>query len=119
MESIALETTLPPVEQSFEISDDAIRKRAGQQIDSFLESLPEDIVVKKEGRKRKREPDESGCDWLSLYTNTELSSCKMAELKAYLKSTGEKVGGNKAELVYRVTASIEARLENGKLKDVQ
>lgn len=118
MESIALETTLPPPEHSFEISDDVVRKNAGKQIDAFLESLPEDIVVKKEAKKRKREPDESGCDWFSLYANNELDNCKIPQLKSYLKSTGEIVGGNKAALVERVKDSIEARLKSGEVKSV-
>lgn len=118
MESIALETTLPPPEQSFEISDDVVRKNAGQQILHFLESLPEDIVAEKESKKRKWEPDESGCDWISLYANREIGTCKVPQLKSYLKSTGEIVGGNKAALVERVSDSIEARLKSGELKNV-
>lgn len=101
-----------------QISDDDVLATAGKQIDVFAASLPEDIVVKKEGKKRKREPDTSGCDWVSLYKSSELDDCTVAELKSYLKSSGEKLSGKKADLINRVSESIAARMENGELQNV-
>jgi hypothetical protein len=119
LESVALETTLPEPEQTLnQISDEDVRASAGDQIDAFVASLPEDIVVKKAPKKRKREPDESGCDWISLHKANELSDCTMPMLKSYLKSVGEKLSGNKGALVERVSQSITARLASGELQDV-
>lgn len=118
LESVALETPLPTLEQSLKpFSDENVRETAGEQIDAFKATLPEDIVIPKEPKKRKREPDQSGCDWLSLYQGDEVGGCNTKQLKSYLKSVGEKVGGNKAELVERVTQSIGARIASGELKD--
>lgn len=118
MESIALETTLPSPEQSLnQITDEDIRATAGKQIDAFTESLPEDIVVVKEPKKRKREPDDSGIDWVGVYRANELGDCTMPQLKSYLKSVGEKVGGKKADLVERVSLSIGTRIASGDLQD--
>ena len=117
MESIALETTLPTPEQSLnQITDEDMRKQAGDQIDAFIASLPEDIVVEKESKKRKREPDESGCDWLDLYKTDALNECTILMLKQYLKSVGEKSAGKKAELIERVSLSIGDRIKSGELQ---
>lgn len=119
MESIALNVNLPPPDESLkQIKDEEVRTIAGKQIDAFLVSLPEDIVVKKEPKKRKREPDTSGRDWVSLYKSSEVGDCTVTELKLYLKSTGEKLAGKKADLVERVSESIVARIASGDLKNV-
>jgi len=119
MEAIALENPLPdePEQSLNQISEEDVRATAGEQIDAFVASLPEDIFVPKEPRKRKREPDESGCDWISLYKANELDDCTLPQLKCYLKSVGEKLSGKKAEVVERVSQSISARLASGKLQD--
>lgn len=119
MESIALGTALPQPESSLNpISEEEVRASAGEQIDAFAASLPEDIVVQKEAKKRKREPDESGVDWLDLYRTNEIASVTMPLLKSYLRSTGERLSGTKGELVERVSASIGKRIANGELKNV-
>lgn len=119
LESIALETTLPTPEQSLnQITDEDVRATAGEQIDAFSASLPDDVVPVKEPKKRKREPDETGCDWLFLYRSNDIASCTIPMLKSYLKSCGEKTSGKKADLVERVSLSIGARIASGELQSV-
>lgn len=72
----------------------------------------------KEPKKRKRELDESGCDWISLCRSNETASCTIPMLKSYLKSCGEKTTGKKADLVERVSLSIGDRIASGELQDV-
>eukprot|EP00985_Skeletonema_marinoi_P016319 scaffold8733_cov124-Skeletonema_marinoi.AAC.1 len=45
-------------------------------------------------------------EWIDLYKNDEISGKTAPELKAFLKSRGERVGGKKGELVDRVNRVI-------------
>ena len=115
IESIALETTLPTPEESLnQVSDEDVREAAGEQIDAFYASLPEDIA--KPDKKRKLVQDESGCDWVYHYETNTLSECNTDELKMYLRSIGEKLVGKKADLVNRVSLSVGDRIANGELQ---
>jgi len=117
MESVSL--GMPLQEDELEDNDtelhvEGILVSAGEQIKSLQLSLPEDeVVVKQRKRKAKVEvPDESGINWLNCYERDGLSDCKVDELKAYLRSVGEKVGGRKQEIIHRVKQHIEGGIAN-------
>lgn len=102
-----------------EIDDDQLREILGEQISAFISELPCDENEEKEtGTTRKRKvtaEDESGCDWVQLYTTDSLSECKVDELKHYLRSMGARVSGKKDDLVLRVSQSIGERMSKGEL----
>lgn len=121
IESVALVTNLPPKEEfDTEVNEEDILDAAGSQLEALRDSLPADIKQEnvKVAKKRKApEPveDDSGMDWAQLYTTDELSSCKVADLKKYLRSVGARLSGKKEELVLRVSQSIKARIDKGEL----
>jgi len=115
MESVSL--GMPLQEDEAEDNDtemhvEGILASAGEQIKSLQLCLPEDeVLIKQRKRKAKEEvPDETGIDWLHTYQMDELSDCRVDELKAYLRSVGEKIGGRKQEITHRVKQHIEGRI---------
>ena len=69
-----------------------ILKIAKAEIDAFNASLPVDIEKPKaETKKRVRKlvSDNSGIDWKELYNRDEMETCKIDQLKKYLRSVGE------------------------------
>ena len=58
--------------------------------------------------------DTSGVEWASAYENGEVGGRNVEELKKFLKSRGEKVGGRKADLVNRIESLIEKDREGRK-----
>lgn len=120
IESVALGTNLQDREHyDTDIDDDRLRAMLGENIAGFLNELPDDMMESREkvgSRKRKvLEADESGCDWVQLYTTNSLPECKVDELKQYLRSVGARVSGKKDELVLRVSQSIGDRVGKGEL----
>ena len=89
---------------------EGLKELAKEEIKSFDGLLPEDIKAEKPKTERKRKivADESGIDWNDLLLNDGIAECKIDELKSYLRSVGEKVGGKKIELVERVTSHLQA-----------
>jgi hypothetical protein len=74
------------------IPAEGILKIAKAEIDAFNASLPIDIEKPKaETKKRVRKiaPDDSGIDWKELYNRDEIETCKIDQLKTYLRSVGE------------------------------
>lgn len=99
-------------DQDTELDDNIVLEAARAQIESFKRLLPEDVEKTKAagGRKRKLEHDDSGLNWQELYGNDELDSCRVPELKMYLRSVGEPLSGNKGDLLLRVKVHIEQNL---------
>lgn len=84
----------------------------GGNLDSFMELLPEDPLPVKKKREREKVPDESGVDWLEVYAEESLETHKVDELKAYLRSVGEKTTGRKQELIERMTPYLEKAMKD-------
>eukprot|EP01083_Nonionella_stella_P005630 16290_1 len=90
---------------------------AGEQIQTFAASLPEDEQTSKKGTKRKAsssaaskpEPikEKISDEWIEMYKNNEIADLKNDKLKAFLKSQGERLGGKKSDLVDRIHRCIE------------
>jgi non-homologous end joining protein Ku len=114
VEHVALGECLPAEEEYDTVVDkEGVLKVAGEQITALKESLPPDVVVKKEtaGSKRKIEPDDSEVDWELMFAEGRLSKCNMTQLKSKLRSVaGTTLTGNKHELVERVTEILEEEL---------
>jgi hypothetical protein len=105
MEQIALEESTTANQQRYYdtvIDPKEIKNLVGEQLATIKSLLPDDIVAPKksstEARKRKIEPDDSGIDWYEMYTENAVASCKVPELKKKLRSVGESISGNKAEV---------------------
>jgi hypothetical protein len=115
LEAVALGTT-PSTEQGFDtiVDDEAIIHVAGEQIQAFQRALPDDLEEeakpKTTSRKRKLVPDESGLDWVELYQSNAVDTCTVDQLKKFLRSAGEKISGNKAELLLRVSKHLEKEM---------
>jgi non-homologous end joining protein Ku len=114
VEHVALGECLPAEEEYDTVVDkEGVLKVAGNQITALKESLPPDVVVKKEtaGSKRKIEPDDSGVDWELMFVEGRLSECKVDQLKKKLRSVhGAALTGNKPEVVERVREILEKEL---------
>ena len=114
VEAIALQDMFFKEEGNYdtEVSDDIILQAVEEEIKEFKKWLPEDVEkAKAAGRKRKIVDDDSGLDWECLYMNDELKSCKVDELKKYIRSKGEGISGKKIDLMFRVTNLIQKGLE--------
>lgn len=126
VEAVALETTLPSKEQhETELNELEVVNAAGDQIAAFRDSLPPDVKIERKPKERlsKRKAievvdDESGLDWVALYSSDSISGCKVDDLKSYLRSVGARTGGRKADLAIRVSQSIYDRLQRGDLLQV-
>lgn len=115
LESVSLGKPLGPVEDDAKMDVQQMIESAGEEIESFLKSLPDDEQPLTTDRKRKvppslkqkfkREPISQ--DWIDLYENDEIASQKIDELRAFLKSQGERLAGKKADLVDRVHMCIQ------------
>ena len=121
LEAVALEIPATPGEKDYdiEVDDNEIRAAVGDQIEAFLRVLPEDEVKSarsKQARKRKLEPDDSGIDWERLFLENSIDTCKVDELKKFLKSEGEPVAGRKADLVRRVEQLVAKKTKQGIVK---
>jgi hypothetical protein len=114
VEHVALGECLPAGEEYDTVVDkEGVLKVAGEQITALKESLPPDVVVKKEraGSKRKIEPDDSGIDWELMYAEGRLLECKKDQLLKKLRSVpGATLKGNKSDLVERITEILEREL---------
>jgi ATP-dependent DNA helicase 2 subunit 1 len=119
IEAIAMEDPFFEARTDFdtEVPDEDVLKAAGKQIDQFKVLLPDDVdKPKAAGRKRKIVEDDSGINWVELYQEGELDSCKLPELKKYLRSIGEQLSGKKSDLVVRVQEHIQKSLKTSKVK---
>ena len=110
LEAVALE--LPSSTENNEYDtrpkDETILEVARSQIESFQKHLPEDAVAPPKVRKRKMVPDDTGLNWEELYRNDTLDSCKVDQLKSFLRSKGESTSGRKAILLEAVTNYLKS-----------
>jgi len=124
LEAVALElpAASEPAEYDTRPDDDVILGVVRDQMEAFLQRLPEDVVAKPKRavRKRKVVADDTGIDWEELYRSDNLSSCKVDQLKSFLRSRGESATGKKAVLVQAVEeclrTDLEKRTGKGKVK---
>lgn len=117
LESVSLGRELDEVEDETKMDVEGLLAVARQQIEDFSISLPIDPEPVKKERKRKADavskPSKADTpmedideEWIDLYKNDEISGKTAPELKTFLKSRGERVGGKKGELVDRVNRII-------------
>lgn len=117
LESVSLGRELDEVEDETKMDVEGLLSVARQQIEDFSISLPIDPEPVKKERKRKADavskPSKADThmedideEWIDLYKNDEISGKTAPELKAFLKSRRERVGGKKGELVDRVNRII-------------
>eukprot|EP00574_Skeletonema_japonicum_P002359 CAMPEP_0201723992 /NCGR_PEP_ID=MMETSP0593-20130828/7847_1 /ASSEMBLY_ACC=CAM_ASM_000672 /TAXON_ID=267983 /ORGANISM="Skeletonema japonicum, Strain CCMP2506" /LENGTH=712 /DNA_ID=CAMNT_0048215169 /DNA_START=85 /DNA_END=2223 /DNA_ORIENTATION=+ len=117
LESVSLGRELDEVEDETKMDVEGLLAVARQQIEDFSISLPIDPEPVKKERKRKADavskPSKADTpmedideEWIDLYKDDEISGKTAPELKAFLKSRGERVGGKKGELVDRVNRII-------------
>jgi non-homologous end joining protein Ku len=117
LESISLGRELDEVQDDTKMDVDGILAVARKEIEDFSISLPIDPEAVKKERKRKADavskpskPDAPMEDideeWVEMYKNDEIQTKTAPELKTFLKSRGERVGGKKGELVDRVNRII-------------
>ena len=117
LESISLGRELDEVHDDTKMDVDGILAVARKEIEDFAISLPIDPEPVKKERKRKADavakPSKADTpmedideEWIDMYKNDEINGKTAPELKAFLKSRGERVGGKKGELVDRVNRII-------------
>ena len=115
LKSVAFDTAKEENNYDTILDKDAILKIAGKEIEAFCSCLPIDIERPKYSNSRKRVrktvPDDSGIDWIERYRMDELGTCKVDQLKKYLRSVGLPTSGRKDDLVERVTKSLEQKSE--------
>ena len=117
LESVSLGKELGRVDDDSRMDVRSMTEHAGEEIESFARSLPEDEQSVKNERKRKAPPPSSkdrdlkkesiGKEWIDRYKHDEIAELKNDELKAFLKSQGERLSGKKSDLVDRVHSCIE------------
>jgi hypothetical protein len=120
LESVSLGKELGRVDDDARMDVHSMTKHAGEEIESFARSLPEDEQPVKNERKRKAPPPSStdrdlkkesiGQEWIDMFKNDEIADLKNDELKAFLKTQGERLAGKKSDLVDRVHRCIEKEL---------
>ena len=107
IEEVALNNELPDPDDEIQTNDVVVRERIGVQIERLENTLPTEIIQEdtKETAKRRRRSHEgvTGIDWREMYKNDELNSCKVDEMKIFLRSIGISASGNKATLVDRIS----------------
>ena len=111
LEELALNERKSGKDDETVMSQEDFVKHVGENLDRFMDLLPEDLTPVKKKREREKVPDESGIDWLEAYSKETLGSYKVDELKMYLKSVGEKTTGRKQELIERMMPHLKKALE--------
>jgi len=93
------------------VSVEKILRTAEAEIDAFKAYLPVDVEKPKTTKSNKRfrnlVSDDSGIDWKELYNRDEIETCKIDQLKKYLRSVGKPLSGRKSDLIERVIDSLE------------
>ena len=117
LESVSLGQPLQDVEDNAKMDVDQMLKVASEEISSFSLSLPEDDEPVKKDRKRKAPgttaskpefvKESISEEWIDRYKHDEVGDCTATELKAFLKTQGERLAGKKGDLVDRVCRCIE------------
>lgn len=119
LESLSLGKPLPEKEDEAKMDEQQMLDSAGEQIQTFAASLPEDEQTSKKGTKRKApsaaskpEPikEKISDEWIEMYKNNEIADLKNEKLKAFLKAQGERLGGKKSDLVDRIHRCIEKKV---------
>ena len=118
LESVSLGRALGEVEDEAKMDVEQMLETASEEIESFSLSLPEDDQPVKKERKRKAPAsiktevvkERISEEWIDRYKNDELDLVKNDQLKAFLKSQGERVTGRKADLIDRVIRVIQTEL---------
>jgi hypothetical protein len=100
---------LRPTKEDEKKLTDKIRK----EVEDIISKLPANVEKTKALRKRTKElvPDTSGLDWEDLLTTGKIKTCKIDELKSYLRSVGESLTGRKDDLLLRVSSHLQSHLQ--------
>ena len=111
-----------PLEEELSDDDDTkmnveeILAIAGDKINAFKATIPESKIEPKPSTKRKAKvislSDGKGIDWFQVYKMDTFDELRIPELKAYLQSNGERVSGNKDDLIERIKSHLKNRMEN-------
>jgi ATP-dependent DNA helicase 2 subunit 1 len=114
IESIALDMPLDDRATNFEINSGIGTVVPNSVIESLRAALPEEESSIKVSRRRaahEKIVDTSGINWESVYATNSWMKYKVDELKAYLRSIGEKTTGNKSVLINRIKEYLDARCD--------
>lgn len=114
VEHVALGLPLPAKHDEYDTIPDeaAISKRVEKELERVISLLPDDVIPEKVPKKRQQVPDDSGVDWRDVYQQGQVAKCRAEDLKKKLKSVGERVGGNKSELVDRIMPYLQKEFED-------
>ena len=82
-------------------------EKVRNEVEDIIGKLPGDAEKPKASRKRALVPDTSGLDWDDLLKTGKIKTCKVDQLKSYLRSVGEALTGRKDELASRVTLHLQ------------
>ncbi len=118
LESVSLGKPLGPVEDDAKMDAKQMIESAGEEIEALSDSLPNDEQPLTTERKRKAPPslkqefkkEPISQEWIDMHENDELANLKSDELKAFLKTQGERLSGKKGDLVDRVHTCIQKEL---------
>jgi Ku70/Ku80 beta-barrel domain len=93
LKSIAFNTPHQRHRFDTQLDEELVLQVAKREIDSFAAHLPADIEKSeaKLSRKRPRDlpPDDSCVDWKQLHEGGKIGTCKIDQLKKYLRSVGK------------------------------
>jgi hypothetical protein len=93
LKSIAFNTTHEMQTFDTRLDEELVLQIARREIDAFSACLPNDVENQSSKLVRKRRKDlpedESGIDWKELYDEDMIGSCKIDQLKQYLRSVGK------------------------------
>lgn len=93
LKSVAFNTKHETYSFDTRLDEELVLQVAKKEIDAFAELLPADIETSAAKLSRKRTydlpPDESGIDWRELHERREVGTCKVDQLKHFLRSVGK------------------------------
>ena len=111
VEAIGLSHPVPEFIDETEMNEDVIKECAGEQIEVFQRSLPEEENGKKttEGKRQAKISSDLDrtLDFAAMAKAGTLDTCTKDVLQGFLRSVGITVGGNKPALIERITEYIE------------
>ncbi|KAL3803547.1 hypothetical protein HJC23_014095, partial [Cyclotella cryptica] len=127
LESVTLGGKLIKPDDEARMNEAMMLESARKEMEDFALSLPADEVAR--GDRKRKQPLTSKSlkkfnvnvpsvpfeetiprKWIEMYRNDEIADCNANELKEFLRSIGERVGGKKSDLVDRIHRAILKQL---------